>query len=178
MFSMVFTRRYSMAHRLISGASEKCGIPHGHNETVTVTLRASKPAVLDGYVNMVVPFERAKRAWHGWIDDHVDHALQLAADDPLLGWMASREPQRLSRVLVTPGDPTTEVLAACMMSKISAFLAADGQVLVCASVRIDETPTNSVSFEGDPRDALPLGSVAAPWWTRADNDINDLRVSR
>ncbi|MEJ1936503.1 6-carboxytetrahydropterin synthase, partial [Nostoc sp. NIES-2111] len=60
MFSLVFSRRYSMAHRLIAGLSEKCAVPHGHNEIVTVTLRAVTPARLDGAANMVVPFERAK----------------------------------------------------------------------------------------------------------------------
>ena len=36
MFSLIFSRRYSMAHRLLSGGSPKCAVPHGHNETVTV----------------------------------------------------------------------------------------------------------------------------------------------
>ena len=174
MFSLVFSRRYAMAHRLIAGLSEKCAIPHGHNETVTVTLRAVSPAPLDGFANMVVPFERAKRMWHRWIDEHVDHALQLSAGDPLLDWFAEREPHRLSRLLVTPGDPTTEVLAACMKAKLSAFLAADGGHLACASIRVDETPTNTVTFEGDPAAVLPRSSLARPWWMRADMCISDL----
>ena len=33
-----FTRRFSMAHRLIADAGSKCAVPHGHNEFVTVTL--------------------------------------------------------------------------------------------------------------------------------------------
>jgi len=176
MFSLVFNRRFAMAHRLIAGLSEKCAVPHGHNEIVTVTLRAATPASLDGGANMVVPFERAKGTWHRWIDDHVDHSLHLSADDPLLDWFAGREPHRLARILVTPGDPTTEVLAACMMAKLSAFLAADGGHLICAEVRIDETPTNTVSFAGDPRAILPSVAQARPWWARPDMSINDLDV--
>jgi 6-pyruvoyltetrahydropterin/6-carboxytetrahydropterin synthase len=44
MFSLVFSRRYAMAHRLPSGGSEPCGVPHGHDEIVTVTLQARRPA--------------------------------------------------------------------------------------------------------------------------------------
>lgn len=173
MFSLVFSRRFAMGHRLIAGLSEKCAIPHGHNEIVTVTLQAVRSAPLDGAANMVVPFERAKGTWHRWIDDHVDHSLHLSSDDPLIDWFASREPHRLGRILVTPGDPTTEVLAACMMAKLSAFLIADGGNLRCVSIQVDETPTNTVKFEGDPRLALPTPHQELPWWSRADMSIND-----
>lgn len=176
MFSLVFTRRYAMAHRLISGLSEKCAIPHGHNEVVTVTLRSTSPAPLDGNGNMVVPFERAKGIWHRWIDDYVDHSLHLSADDPLLGWFTEREPRRASRILVTPGDPTTEVLAACMMAKLNAFLAEDGGQLACAEIHIDETPTNALTFAGDPAAVLPRVALRLPWWMRSDSSINDLAV--
>jgi 6-pyruvoyltetrahydropterin/6-carboxytetrahydropterin synthase len=154
--------------------SEKCAIPHGHNEIVTVALRATFATPLDGAANMVVPFERAKGTWHRWIDEHVDHSLHLSADDPLLDWFADREPHRLARILVTPGDPTTEVLAACMMAKINAFLTADGGRLVCASIRVDETPTNTVIFDGDAEAVLPVPLLERPWWTRADMSINNL----
>jgi 6-pyruvoyltetrahydropterin/6-carboxytetrahydropterin synthase len=174
MFSLVFSRRFAMAHRLIAGLSEKCAIPHGHNEIVTVTLRAVSPTPLDGATNMVEPFERAKATWHRWIDDHVDHSLHLSSDDPLLEWFAVREPHHLKRILVTPGDPTTEVLAVCMITKLNTFLAADGGRLVCTSIRVDETPTNTVTFDGDATAFLPKTAQNRLWWTRADMSINDL----
>ncbi|MGI4798953.1 MAG: 6-pyruvoyl trahydropterin synthase family protein [Janthinobacterium lividum] len=176
MFSLVFSRRFAMGHRLIAGLSEKCAVPHGHNEVVQVTLRAAGPGPgrLDGGANMVEPFERAKATWHRWIDGHVDHALQLSASDPLLRWFAREEPARLRRIMVTPGDPTTEVLAVCMMAKIGAMLAADGGRLACAEIRIEETPTNAVVFAGNPAAFLPVSEVALPWWRRADMSINDL----
>jgi 6-pyruvoyltetrahydropterin/6-carboxytetrahydropterin synthase len=175
MFSLVFSRRYAMGHRLVSGGSAKCAVPHGHNETVTVTLRPTRVSPLDGEANMVEPFERAKATWHQWIDGHVDHALQLAAGDPLLAWFAGREPHLLHRILVMPGDPTTEALACCMMAKLGAFLRADGGRLTCAEIRIEETPTNAVTFDGDPAAFLPAAGQAMPWWRRADMSINDLR---
>lgn len=149
-------------------------MPHGHNETVTVTLRPTAPAPLDGHANMVEPFERAKATWHRWIDDHVDHSLHLAATDPLLDWFRTREPQRVARIMVTPGDPTTEVLAACMLSKCAAFLAADGARLACVAIEIEETPTNLVKLTGDATAWLPAAAPAEAWWTRPDMSINDL----
>jgi 6-pyruvoyltetrahydropterin/6-carboxytetrahydropterin synthase len=75
---------------------------------------------------------------------------------------------------VTPGDPTTEVLACCMMAKLGAFLSADGGRLACAEIRIEETPTNVVTFDGDPAAFLPLAARPDPWWRRADMSISEL----
>ena len=134
MFKLEFTRRFSMAHRLLNGGHIKCATPHGHNEYVTVTLEAVKPEPLDGAANMVEPFALAKRRWHKWIDSHVDHAFHLSDSDPLLGYFQTHEPDKLALILVTPGDPTTEVLAVCFMAKINALLADDGGRLRCVSV--------------------------------------------
>ena len=174
MFSLIFSRRYSMAHRLLSGGSPKCAVPHGHNETVTVKLKSTRPQRLDGGANMVEPFERAKKQWHSWIDNHVDHAFQVSDRDPLIEVFARIEPEILPRLMVMPGDPTTELLAACFMAKLNAFLAADGGRLTCVEVQIEETPTNTVSFDGDPAQVIPAGTGDDSWWWRADNSINDL----
>ena len=158
MFKLVFSRRYSMAHRLLFDASDKCAVPHGHNETVTVTLVARRPGRLDGRANMVALIRKA-----------------LAGElDPLIAYFRDRAPQRLSRLLITPGDPTSVSLAACVMAMLNAFLAADGELLSCAEVRVEETPTNSVVFDGDPEAMLPDVAASAPWWRRADDSINDL----
>ncbi len=86
-----FTRRFSMGHRLIAGSSERCAVPHGHNEFVTVTLQACTPARLDGKCNMVVPFAEAKTRWHDFIDTRLDHAFQISSSDPLLAWFIENE---------------------------------------------------------------------------------------
>lgn len=177
MFSLTFSRRYSMAHRLLAGRSRKCMVPHGHNEIVTARLVAARPGRLDGEANMVEPFAEAKGQWHRWIDDHVDHALQLAEGDPLLGYFLEREPEMAERILVCPGDPTTEALAACFMAKLGAFLKAAGGRLECAELSVEETPTNRVTLSGPAAAVLPVTSAApgfAPWWERADMSINDL----
>lgn len=177
MFSLVFTRRYSMAHRLIADPDSKCAVPHGHNELVTVRLRPATPRRLDGDANIVVAFEVAKRRWHRWIDEKVDHAFQLSHRDPLIDYFRNHEPARLRRLLITPGDPTTEMLAACFMAKLNVFLEEDGSELRCVEVMVEETSTNTVTFSGDPSDVLPEGFAAgnrAHWWWRSDDSINDL----
>jgi 6-pyruvoyltetrahydropterin/6-carboxytetrahydropterin synthase len=166
-----------MAHRLLAGGSPKCMTPHGHNEIVSVRLVAARAERLNGDANMVESFERAKGTWHRWIDEHVDHALQLSEDDPLLDYFECHEPRQLTRLLVCPGDPTTEVLAACFMAKLSAFLAAAGGRLRCAELAIEETPTNKVTLCAPAEAALPLRATAggaSRWWQRPDMSINDL----
>ncbi len=172
--ALVFSRRFSMGHRLILGASEVCALPHGHNETVTVRLQATRPSRLDGGANMVLPFARAKATWHHWIDDRLDHALQLGEGDPLLQWFTIHEPARAARIVVTPGDPTTELMACLMMAKLGVFLEAEGGALRCAEIRLEETPTNSVVFDGDPLAMLPMPRAAGQcWWRRPDMSIAD-----
>ena len=177
MFEICFTRRYSMGHRLYSLKGSPCVIPHGHNEYVKVTLVYDGDDALDGGSNMAASFRQMKKRWHDWIDGHVDHSLHLASRDPLLDYFREREPENLRYLLITPGDPTTEALAACMFAKISAFLAAEQNGMRCTRLEIEEPPTNTVVFSGDPDKALNMGQYdgpAIPWWKRADMSINDL----
>lgn len=173
---LVFTRRFCMGHRLISGVSESCAMPHGHNEIVKVFLEATAPARLDGQRNILLPFAEAKRRWHQFIDTRMDHGFQLCDSDPLLRWFQIHEAERARRIIVTPGDPTTELLAALLFAKITAFLMLDGAVLRCTSLHLEETPTNAVVLRGSPEDYLP--PMPRPqthyWWNRPDDSISDL----
>jgi len=179
MFQLVFTRRFAMAHRLIAGCSTKCATPHGHNEFVTVTVEGDGRR-LDHHANMVAEFATVKGQWHRWIDDCVDHAFQLHHEDPLLDWARTHAPGW--RLVVTPGDPTTEILAATFKAKLEAYLEADGRGLRCVEVKVEETPTNTVVFRGDPFDHLPRTPDVAPearahWWERPDLTTHDLRLA-
>ncbi len=171
-FSLCFERRFTMAHRLLSGQSDKCSIPHGHNEFIRVKLQALNEAPLSHNINMVTVFQSAKGAWHQFIDNHLDHCLQLRSDDPLIDYFASNEPHLLKRIVITPGDPTTEMLCACLMAKLQAILVKKNEKLNCVSLEIIETPTNSVVLEGVDayKKHLPSGDY---WFYRADNTIND-----
>lgn len=177
-FTLEFTRRFAMAHRLISGQSECCAIPHGHNEYVTIFLKKGpchQGDKLDGQENMLLAFAEAKKRWHNFIDHHVDHVFQLSDKDPLLAFFQQHEPERLARIMVTPGDPTTEMLAALLLSKANAFFKADGALLEAKKILIQETPTNAVRFKGNPSDVLPDLPVKKEgyWWERADYSISD-----
>ena len=173
MASLEFSRRYSMAHRLLSDASPKCVTPHGHNETVTVRLQGAN-AFRFGGSNMETPFEAAKARWKQWIDGHVDHAFQLNASDPLIGFFRDNEPERLARLMVFEGDPTTEALAAAFWLKCDAFLAADNLPFRVVELRVEETPTNAVVLTRATFDHANCNLPADAWPRRADWSVNDL----
>lgn len=162
-----------MAHRLIAGAEEKCATPHGHNERVTIELMPTRPFTLGG-ANALASFAQIKGRWHAWIDDQVDHALQLNAADPLIAYFRAHEPQRCARLMVFPGDPTTEAACILFYCKLKAFLAADGAPFAVQRVRIEETATNSVHVDAEFVEGLDLTSHGPLWWRRADMSINDL----
>ncbi len=168
-----FSRRYSMAHRLLGDPSFKCVTPHGHDEVVTVRLKPVRPVDFGGS-NMAASFELAKGRWHRWIDRHVDHAFQVNAADPLLDYFRNHEPEQMSRLMVFEGDPTTEALAVAFLLKLQAFLEADGGVFEAERVAIQETPTNRVVLSA--ADWTAQGGSWRPggWCARADSSLNDL----
>jgi len=166
-----------MSHRLFNLKNSKCFVPHGHNEYVKVYLASEGEDRLDGSWNMSNGFKALKSTWHNWIDEAVDHSMQLSNLDPLLDYFKENEPENLKHTLITPGDPTTEILAACFYAKINAFLERDDIDMRCNRVEIEETPTNTVIFHGDPEKAISVDHYDGPeipWWKRADMSINDL----
>lgn len=173
-FNLIFERRFSMAHRLISGYSEKCSVPHGHNEYVKVYLAADEEKNLDHNINMIQLFETAKKKWHFFIDNHIDHAFQLSDKDPMIDFFEKQEPHKKNRIIITPGDPTTEMMCCCLMAKLQTFLESEKTNLSCVKIELLETPTNRVSLEGkySYQKNLPDGDY---WWNRNDFSINDLK---
>jgi len=171
MVRLSFSRRYSMAHRLLHDPSSKCLTPHGHDEVVTIRLRPLAPMDLGGG-NMSASFAQAKGTWHAWIDGWVDHALQLNATDPLIGYFRENEPEQLTRLMVFRGDPTTEALAIAFFLKLSAMLAPEGLFAV-EELSVQETPTNAVTVSAADIAAL-AGWSPGDWAIRADDSLNDL----
>ncbi|HAA87599.1 MAG TPA: 6-pyruvoyl tetrahydropterin synthase [Verrucomicrobiales bacterium] len=162
-----------MGHRLVSGAAPNCKIPHGHDEIVTVYIGSDRNRKLDNDTNMLVEFEEAKGLWFDWIDRSVDHSFHVSSEDPIIKYFIENEPNLLPRLLITPGDPTTEIRAACYYAKLSSFLRTKDDDLICTGLQIQETPTNAVSFKcADITKFLPSG--ADHWWNRSDLSINDL----
>ena len=83
------------------------------------------------------------------------------------------------RHVVTPGDPTTEILSIIFKAKLNAFLKEMNLGLQCKSIQIDETQTNSIRFDGVPEVYLPTSAHAEDfWWNRADFSTHDLVQKR
>lgn len=173
-FTLQFERRFSMAHRLLSGQSKKCAIPHGHNEYIRAHLRPLHERALDNDTNMITSFANAKTAWHTFVDDYLDHSFQVRADDPIIHFFKTHQPELLPRLVITHGDPTTEMLCACLMSKLDKLLEQAQCELYCHQLTLEETPTNTVTLTG--RGAyhphLPKGDY---WWNRGDYSINEFK---
>lgn len=168
-----FTRRFCMAHRLRHSGSQRCSTPHGHNEYVTARLNYCGDRALDTSSNVAADFSELKHEWHTWIDNHVDHSLQIADDDPMLEYFRANEPEQLPRILTTPGDPSTELVSALFFSKYTCFLQKIGAPFEVASIELCETPTNTVVIQ--PSDLVLFSALErAGWWRRADHSINDL----
>ena len=161
-----------MAHRLLSDPASRCAVPHGHNEFVHVVL-ATEAEMDFGASNFVTSFETLKGRWHGFIDKAVDHAFQLNGADPMLAWFQANEPQRVARLMVFDGDPTTEAFAIALRRKLDAILAADGSLYRCVELTLEETPTNAV-IVGEHLSAAERAWAAGSWMDRADLSINDL----
>ena len=171
-FTLKFERRFCMAHRLIAGRSPKCAIPHGHNEFIRVSLSAPENPTLDHDANMISNCADAKSRWHQFIDEKLDHSFQVRSDDPIIEFFEKSEPHLKRRLVICPGDPTTELMCACLMSKLSHLLAELNSPLVCTACELEETPTNTVILEG--RNAyLPHLPKGDHWWNRADMSINN-----
>ncbi|BBM89627.1 hypothetical protein COTS27_01333 [Spirochaetota bacterium] len=185
-YQLIFERRFVMGHRLISGSSLQCSIPHGHNEYIKIYLAPKEQHRLDGNENFVELFKKAKKKWHHFIDNILDHTLQLAHNDPLIDYFKEHEPTQLSRLVITQGDPTTEMLCACLMSKLQAFLNYDNSPLHCVQFELQETPTNTVTLTGInaftsvlPKAVIKKSQATSTspthWWERHDFSINDLK---
>jgi hypothetical protein len=59
------------------------------------------------------------------------------------------------------------------MAKLNAILTAEEVRLACASLRIHETPTHIVNFDGNPAAFRPGTPYRRPRWTLADMGISD-----
>lgn len=167
------TRKWEGAHRLIEGESKNslCSLPHGHTWYVTALFRPKDNFLFNGRENLLSPFENLKSRWHYWIDQHIDHGIFLNSKDPMIEFLYAENPK--SRIIKTPGDPSTEMIACLFKSKLECFLKADKVPVNCQQIKIQETPTNSVIYSGNPN--LSLEAIPAqnsPWWKQADYSIS------
>ena len=99
---------------------------------------------------MIIEFGALKRAWRGWIDEHLDHALVLHRDDPMAA--AVRGAYAQSRILLLDDSPTTEIMAAMLFrvaTDIVAALPSGAADVRVDRVHVQETRVNAASFAVD-----------------------------
>jgi 6-pyruvoyltetrahydropterin/6-carboxytetrahydropterin synthase len=118
---------FCYGHRLMD-YSGKCKNVHGHNGRVEFDLAAPK---LDKR-SMVVDFTDIADAMRSWINENLDHAMLMRADDPMLPtFRRNKQP-----CYVMDCNPTAESIAKLLFDKASEH------GFPVAEVRMWETPTS------------------------------------
>ena len=165
---IILSRKWEAAHRFYDSCNSKslCALPHGHTWNLKVYLKAPAEFRLDKSSNMLESFESLKRHWHSFVDHSLDHSFKLNHKDPFIELLLKENPE--ARLIVCPGDPTTELLSVLLKAKITAILKEQKSKLVCRKVLIQETQTNAVSFSGAPEDHFPLSEYGNAWWNQAN----------
>lgn len=145
MYRVSLKHNFETAHRLADpNAPIKCQSIHGHSWWATVYIEG---AALDEY-GMLIEFGRFKKAWRGFMDDHLDHHLVVRQDDPVAAAILSVQPE--ARILMLPFDPTTEHMARWLFERsedILRELAGADSALRVSKVHIQETGVNAAEFE-------------------------------
>lgn len=150
--------------------------PHGHTWRAALRIVSSKPL---NSTEMVEEFGVLKRQWKTFLKDVADHSYFHHLEDPILKALWEHVPE--FRSLPFPGDPTTELIAACFLRKAYAMgvgntLSNFEQTLrrqrleetFDVSVEISETPTNQVSLRPENLEELnrcvPVFGRFEGWW--------------
>jgi len=102
MYFLMQELNFCYGHRLLN-YDGKCRNLHGHNGKLEILLGGHH---LDSR-GMLVDFTDIKRLLKTWIDDHLDHAMLLSVDDPLLPVLRGHG----QPVFVMEGNPTAENIA-------------------------------------------------------------------
>jgi 6-pyruvoyltetrahydropterin/6-carboxytetrahydropterin synthase len=163
MFKMEFTYRFEAAHRFTKSCKESCATPHGHTWYGTLELSGSDKL---NQADMLAEFALAKKGWKETIDKTFDHSFLANSEDPLLPHLKQILPE--VRLVLFPGDPTTELIAALLHRKAQKIIASIGlQDLLCVeAVTIQETPSNTVVYKDKvgflPADGIINGYTG--WW--------------
>jgi 6-pyruvoyltetrahydropterin/6-carboxytetrahydropterin synthase len=142
MYRLEIRHNAEAAHRFYrADCSPKCQSIHGHSWGIILTLKAVK---LNDQ-GMMIEFGQLKQAWRGWLDAHMDHALMLHQDDPVVPALRAIMPQM--RLLLLPMDPTTENLAHWLTEQAQQVLQQIDCVGVAVErVRLQETAVNLAEY--------------------------------
>lgn len=118
---------------------------------------------------MVVDFADLKAQWKQFVDQTLDHSFFCNSKDPLIEPLRKIHPE--SRLLLLPGDPTTELLSLLFYNKAKVMTEASPfkDLVRVSGVTVEETPTNSLccdtSFYSELIDQY---QSTKGWWSDVD----------
>ncbi len=176
MFALRFEYRFEAAHRFTKTESIPCMTPHGHTWKAALAIKSPQPL---NSCEMVEEFGVLKKDWKQFLTAIADHSFFHHAEDPILPALWQHVPS--FRSLPFPGDPTTEMIAACFLKK--AYAMGIGKTLsrfehslrqqrlendFQMTMEIFETPTNSIALDPKNLEVLekfvPSFSDFEGWW--------------
>ena len=102
MYQVLRTIHFSYGHRLHNHPG-KCARLHGHNAKVIVEISS----VNLNEQKMVMDFYEIRKILETWIDEHLDHRMILAKNDPIASRLQEADPH----TILIDENPTAEVLA-------------------------------------------------------------------
>jgi 6-pyruvoyltetrahydropterin/6-carboxytetrahydropterin synthase len=117
---------FDASHRLLHYQG-KCHNLHGHRWKVEIRITGS----VDEQTNILVDYNEIKK-----VVNRFDHQIILNEKDPMVPRIEEFHP-----VITTPGDPTSELLAALIRDAIEAEYATSGRNIRVESIRVWESPT-------------------------------------
>lgn len=146
--------------------------PHGHSWRAAILFQGIAEAELDRS-QMMTEFSGLKKGWKNFIQTTVDHSFLHHEADPLVEHLRVIVPQ--FRGLPFPGDPTTEMVAACFLWKAhvmnEAFFGEEPR-MIPVGIEVQETETNRVEFYaadvGAILESVPDLRGYEGWWKDSD----------
>lgn len=181
-FEYSFRYKFEAAHRFTNSCPDSCATPHGHTWYATLGLIGSV-ALGSEFSNkqMVAEFKPMKQPWKQLIDETFDHSFIVNAEDALIEPLTGILPN--CRLIKMPGDPTTELIAACLFFKAQTLLSHTAKTTASIAsmrveyVKIEETPTNHVTCRSNELfDSEGRLHGFSGWW--ATNNTTDRNCSK
>lgn len=115
------------SHRLLHYEG-KCANLHGHRWKVEIWMEGEP----DPVTHILIDYSEIKK-----IVDKYDHQIILNQDDPLVSRISE-----FHQVITTPGDPTSELMAALIQNDLCAFCKDHGITATVTKIRVWESPTS------------------------------------
>ncbi len=117
---------FDASHRLLHYKG-KCASLHGHRWKAEVWI-AGEP---DATTGILIDYNTIKQ-----IIEKFDHQILLNAADPMVACI-----EKFQRVITTPGEPTSELLAALIRDELNEHCRAHQITAKVTKVRVWESPT-------------------------------------